>query len=389
MNMHGIIEPIAMEAPRRESVVERTRAWLRRNRVFVGVVFLPTLVAAIYLFAIASDQYESETHFLVKSADPTAMPAIGMNSVLSSVTGASAAQNDAMSVADYLTSHDAVANLRAHDQLIERFHRTDADLFSRLRTADPSPEKLLRYYRKQVKVQYNTETGITTLIVRAFRPEDAFVLSKRLLQLGEQRVNDLNVRSYNDAIAQARRQLGEAEDALAANQVRMTHYRQSRADIDPQISGTSQIGLVSQLTAQLSVARAQLNAMNGFISPSSPQYRALASHVEALQAQVNAQRGRLTGGGNTIASDIGGYEDLKLRQEFLAKRYDAAATALQQARQQALKQQLYVVHVVEPNMPVKSEYPHRWRVMATILLSLLLAYSIGWLIAAGVREHAA
>jgi len=44
---------------------------------------------------------------------------------------------------------------------------------------------------------------------------------------------------------------------------------------------------------------------------------------------------------------------------------------------------------VNPNMPVKALFPERWRILATVLISLLLVYSIGWLIVAGVREHAA
>ena len=67
----------------------------------------------------------------------------------------------------------------------------------------------------------------------------------------------------------------------------------------------------------------------------------------------------------------------------------AAARALQRARDRALCQQLNVVQVVDANLPVKSEYPRRFRILATVFVSLLPAYSIGWLIAAGVREHAA
>ena len=86
---------------------------------------------------------------------------------------------------------------------------------------------------------------------------------------------------------------------------------------------------------------------------------------------------------------MGGYEKLKLEQGFLAKRYEAAASSLAMAREQAQRQQLYIVHVVEPNVPVKSLYPERWRITLTVLIGTLLLYSIGWLIAAGVREHAA
>ncbi|WP_375428379.1 lipopolysaccharide biosynthesis protein [uncultured Sphingomonas sp.] len=389
MNMYGIIEPNVPDAPERPSPVRRLGRRLRRSRFFILVVLLPAALLAGYLFGFASDQYYSEAHFLVRTADPQPTPGIGVSQALSSVTGLSSAQGDAMSIADYLTSHDGVRELRRSSRLVERFARADVDFLSRLREADPTPERLLRYYRRQVDVDYNTETGLTTLAVRSFRPADSFELVRDLLRLGEKRVNELNARSYGDALATARRQLGEAEDELARNQVRTTAFRQTRGDIDPQASGEAQIGLVATLTGQLAGARAQLASMNGLISPSSPQYRAVAARVAALGAQVAQQSGRLTGSRSAIAADIGDYEELKLRQQFLAKRYDAAATAVQRAREQALRQQLYVVRVVEPNMPVKSLYPQRWRMFGTALVALLLIYSIGWLLVAGVREHAA
>lgn len=389
MNAHSIIEPIDVSQGRRPAPWRRAFGWFQRNRTLMLVVVLPTLLVAGYLYLFASDQYESEAHFLVRGVDAAPQPGIGVSQVISSVTGVSAGQNEAMSVADYLTSHDAVDRLRREDDLVGRFRRPDVDLLSRLGPADPTPEALLSYYRRQIKVEYNTETGITVLTVHSFTPEDSYRITRKLLTLGEQRVNELNKRSYDDAIAVAQTQLVDAESALASNQAAMTHFRQSNADIDPQASGQAQIGLVTDLTGQLAGARAQLNAMRGVIDPSSPQYRALQRRVQALNAELAGQAGRLTGSSNTIAQDIGGYEGLKLRRDFLAKRYDAAASALQQARERALRQQLYVVRVVDANLPVKALYPQRIRLLATVFVSLLLLYSISWLIAAGVREHAA
>ncbi|WP_294389608.1 lipopolysaccharide biosynthesis protein [uncultured Sphingomonas sp.] len=389
MNMHGIMAPAGSEEHAERGFARDAYGWVRRNRLFMYIVVLPTLLVACYLFLVASDQYESEAHFLVRSSDVAAVPGTGVSQALSVITGVGPAQTEAMSVADYLTSHDAVDSLRRDDQLVERFSRKDADIFSRLWQSNPSPEQLLRYYRRQVKVHYNTETGITTLDVRSFRPEDSYGLARKLLDLGEQRVNTLNVRSYSDAVRMAEKQLARAETDLAAAQGQLTSFRQSRREIDPEASGQAQLGLVAQLTEQLATSRAQLSAMGQAIDRNSPQYRALADHVSALQAQVNAQSGRLAGGTGAIASNIGGFQKLELRQQFLAKRYEAAAASLDRARDQAIRKQLYLVRVVDANMPVKALYPERWRILATVVIALLLAYSIGWLIAAGVREHAA
>lgn len=389
MNAHSIIEPMEAGERTRPSPWRRAFDWFHRNKTLVLVVILPTLIVGGYLYLISSDQYESEAHFLVRGADPTPQPGIGVSQVISSVTGVSSGQNEAMSVADYLTSHDAVDRLAREDDLVGRFRRQGIDVLSRLWSANPAPETLLSYYQRQIKVEYNTETGITILRVHSFTPDDSYHLTRKLLTLGEERVNAMNKRSYRDGIALAQTQLANAESALAANQAAMTHFRQSKADIDPQALGQAQIGLVTQLTGELSAARAQLNAMRGVIKSGSPQYRALQMRVQALSAELAGQAGRLTGSANTIAQDIGGYEGLKLRGDFLAKRYDAAASALQQARDRAIRQQLYVVRVVDANMPVKAMFPQRFRILATVFVSLLLVYSIGWLIAAGVREHAA
>jgi capsular polysaccharide transport system permease protein len=294
-----------------------------------------------------------------------------------------------MSVADYLTSHDAVAKLRKEDRLVERFQRPGVDVLSRLFGSNPTPERLLRYYQRQVKVKYDTESGITTIKVHSFTPQDSYEIAQKLLQIGEQRVNELNARSYEDEIANARRALDEAETALTANDKAMTAFRHRSGDIDPQATGAAQLGLVSGLSTQLAAARAQLQTMAGVISPSSPQYQALAAHINSLQAQVDAQSGKLTGRADSITNDVSEYQALMLRRDFLNKRYEVAAASLEKAREQALQQELYLQRVVNPNMPVKALFPERARILATVLVALLLVYSIGWLIVAGVREHAA
>jgi capsular polysaccharide transport system permease protein len=326
----------------------------------------------------------------VRASEQSAAVPSGLGQVLSLAGGVSEAQSEALSVGDYLNSHDAVAALRANDQLVARFRRPEADLGSRIFSAKPSSELLLKYYRKHVDVEFSAETGLTTLRVRTFRPQDSYAIINALLRLGEQRVNDLNIRAYQDTLAVASRQLDEAEVAVANSQTKMTGFRQSKADIDPAGTGEAQIHLVSQLQASLAEARAQLASMSGSIRPDSPQYITAAQRVRALEGQVAAQSARLAGGGQgNIANDLGSYEGLRLRQDFAAKRYAAAAAALEQARDRAMKQQLFVVRVVEPNVPEKSTYPRRLTIVATFFFGLLLAYSIGWLIVAGVKEHAA
>lgn len=390
--MHGIIKPRpefeADERPGRlASFGLSLRDWAKCNRAFLLIVVLPTLIIAAYYYFVAADQYQSEAHFVVRTADASPGVSSGLGSFLGMTPGISQTRSDALSVNDYLDSQDAVLSLNRRVNLIDRFRRPEADSATRLWDANPTPEALLRYYRKQVSVHFDSDSGITKLQVRTFRPEDSYAIIRQLMLMGEQRVNLLNQRSLTDTLSSARRQLADAETALAAFQVRMTNFRQQRGDIDPEGSGKAQIGLVSTLSIALTQARAQLASMQGIISPSSPQYVATAARVRALSAQVAGQSGRLVVGGDAIAANLGNYEDLKVRQEFAAKRYEAAAANMEKARDQATKQQLYIVRVVEPNLPVKSQFPERGRIVLTVFFSLLITYAIGWLMMAGVKEH--
>ncbi|WP_200912605.1 lipopolysaccharide biosynthesis protein [Sphingomonas sp. Leaf242] len=393
MTLHGIFAPALELAPEeRPTLWTHIKDFIRKRRMMMLIVVLPTLLLSGYYYLIASDQYESEAHFVVRSADAPSSGPSGFGQLLG-LSGMGGGAGDAASVTDYLQSHDAVEKLRRDVGLVSRFRRPEIDPLSRLRTEDPTPESLLKYYDGKVRARTDHDTGITTLTVRAFRPGDAYAIIRSLLVMGEQRVNAMNARSYNDAIASSRRQLQEAEVAAAEVQDNLTAYRQDKADIDPEGSGKAQIGLVSTLRANLAAAQAQLETAGAFISRSSPQYVALSRQVRSLQAQLAAQSGRLAGSSasqsSSIANNLGGYEDLRLRQEFAGKRYEAAAAAFAQARDRAQRQQLYLVRIVDANVPVKSLYPQRGRIVLTVFLALLLIYSIGWLIAAGVREHTA
>lgn len=387
--MHGVMAPIGRDAdPRGDTFLGRLRTRLWDMRAFLAIVVIPVAIVTFYYYVIASDQYVSEAHFIVRESQET-RPAAGGLGMLAAFTGGERSSPEAMSVADYMTSHDVVASLNAKNALVERYRREGVDRFSGLWSTSITPEKLLKYFLSMTRVELNSATGITTVEARAFTPKDAYEISMGLMKLGDQRVNSLNDQVYSDAVASSRRQLADAEQALNQAQRDISRFRAVNRDIDPAGTGVAQTQLVTTLTGAVAGARAQLQNMAQSVSTSSPQYKALAQQVRAMETQLAQQQGRLAGSGRTIASQVASYNALQLRQEFAAKRYSATAAAVDAAKEQAVKKQLYLVRVVNPNMPVKPLYPQRGRIVGTVLLSLLLVYGIGWLLVAGVREHAA
>src|SRR5437899_9629421 len=84
------------------------------NIWFWAIVGLPTLIAGVYFFAIASDLYLSEVKFVVHG--PAKGPSSALSAMLESAA-ASAVSEDTYAVHEYLMSRDAVRRLEREDDL--------------------------------------------------------------------------------------------------------------------------------------------------------------------------------------------------------------------------------------------------------------------------------
>jgi capsular polysaccharide transport system permease protein len=389
--MDGLITELPRASDRQSRVRRRPSLlrWLYRQSGILLFVVLPTAAVATYMLGFAADQYMSEARFVVRTPQTVANPASGIGALLGLGGGPTAAQAESFSVGDYLDSHDAVAALDRKLDLVKMFREPEDDPVFRLWDAHPSAEELLRYYRSHVSITYSQDTGITKLRVLAFSPRDAERIAETLLELGEARVNELNRRAVEDTLRVAREEVFAAEDRVTAAQKAMTAFRLKQQDINPEKTSTAQLDLVAALQRQLAQAQAQQLAMGGSIRADSPQTVALSNRIRALENQVAVEAGKLTGASSALAPTLADYEGLALRKEFASTNYNAAQTAFENAKLQALRQQLFVVRVVEPNLPEEALYPRSYVIILTVALSLLIAYGIGWLILAGVREHAA
>lgn len=370
------------KAPPRERLLRRVRA----HRGSLLGVALPTLLASLYYFLIASDLYASEARIVVRS--PSRMQVSGLAGLLQG-SGISRAQDDVYTVHDFILSRDAIAAVGKRLDLRAIFSRPGADFLARY----PKPlhrdtvEDFYKYWQERVGVVFDTTSGICTVTVKAFRAEDAQAVAMALLDESEALVNRLNVRSHDNAIRDAEAEVRQVELAVADTQAVMLAYRKRETLIDPGKASGAIMETQAHLQGELVQARGRLAELERS-SPDSPLRADLRSHVAELERQVGAQRSELAGGDRSMAPKISEYEQLQLRQEFAAKELASALASLEGARAEARRQQIYLDRVVEPNLPDKALFPRRLASVLIIFISAFLIYSIGRLLLAGVQEHA-
>jgi capsular polysaccharide transport system permease protein len=350
-------------------------------------VLLPTLVAGIYYFGIASDQYMSETRFIVRSQSHSSS-AGGLGALLQS-TGLSRSQDDTFSVHDFIMSRDAVSFLDKNDHLRDVLDRPGADFVTRFPNliSGNSFEAMYKHYTNFVDVTYDSTTGVSTLQVKAYRPEDAQNLSLALMTYSEQLVNKLNERAESDALQTAHREVALAEQRVADVQSQLTAYRLQEQMLDPKITSTGIYDALKQVTAARITAATELSDLLKD-SPNSPQIPSLKTRVATLDKQIEEEREKISGQGDSVVSKLSEYERLSLTRELAEKSLASAELSLQTARIEAQNQQLYIEHIVQPNLADYPLYPRRIVSFLTVLATCLIAYGLAWLLLAGVREHA-
>lgn len=361
--------------------------------MFLIFVAAPTVLTMLFYGFIAANQYATFSSFAVRGAssmgsavDMTTMFAMGATTGTTEIA-------DSFIVQEYVQSREMVEILIAEANFLEIYSRPSADPYYRLNPELPI-EDLVKYWEMMSDVQFDTETGIIDLVVRAFRPSDVEQITRKVIEKSEALVNLLSLRSREDSLRSARRELQLAEERYAEARKEVARWRGSEREIDPEAVATAQTALVSGLEVQLADLQSQLTALRATMSENSPRVVYVRNHIEALKRQIATERLSVAvpeqeDGQPVLTERLARYEELLAEREFAQQSYASALAALESARMEALKQQRYLAVFVTGMAPQESTYPQGIRWTLIVFFALLLCWGLFALIAAAIRDRVA
>jgi capsular polysaccharide transport system permease protein len=360
--------------------------WLKKNIALVLTVIAPTCAAILYYGLFASDVFISESRFLVRS--PNHQSQSGLFGEILQGTGLSRSQDDTYSVHDYILSRDALRELDAKLGVRNAFANRRIDPFNRFPglSWNDSFEEFYRYYGKHIAIEYDTVSAISTLTVRAFTAQDAERINVLLLQMSEDLVNALNERSRQDLIRYAGDEVGLAAEKATAAAVALFEYRSKHEVFEPDKQAAIQLESVAKIQEQLISTEAQLAQVQK-LSPNNPQIAGLESRADTLRHAIATEAAKVTSADGSFSARAPSFERLTIESVFADKQLGVALAALETARSEALRQQLYLERLVKPNLPDRAMEPRRVRSMFTVLLIGLILWGVASLVIAAVREH--
>ncbi|GAB5375220.1 MAG: RkpR [Acuticoccus sp.] len=359
--------------------------------MFLIFVAAPTVLTILFYGFIAANQYATFSSFAVRGAnstgsavDVTTMFALGGTSADTEVA-------DSFIVQEYIQSREMVEILIAEANFLEIYSRPSADPYYRLNPELPI-EDLVAYWQMMSTVEFDTETGIIDLIVRAFRPSDVEQITRKVIEKSEALVNLLSLRSREDSLRSARRELQLAEERYSEARKEVARWRGSEREIDPEAVATAQTALVSGLEVQLADLQSNLIALRATMSENSPRVVYVRNQIEALKRQIATERLSVAVADAdqsqpVLTERLARYEELLAEREFAQQSYSSSLAALEQARMEALKQQRYLAVFVTGMAPQESTYPKGIRWTLIVFGVLFLSWGLFALVAAAIRDR--
>ncbi len=400
------VEPISPDGPRgRLPALLNPLRWTRvpllpaagaQNRVLarlfrnIGLfVLLPTAVIGIYLFFIAADQYVVETRFAVRGeVEPMGNVQLGDFSSLIQKNNS----QDSYIVQEYIQSQPMLESAQKELDIVRMFTRDEADFWARY-SGDKPIEQLLKYWRKRVQVHIDLVSGVITLTVQAFTPDDAMAISRHVMARAEALINAISSRAQQDMLKHSQADLAASEERMRKAHLALREFRNRWGIIDPAKSAEATMGTLLTLRKDKIKAENDLQVLRGSgLDEKSRSIQTIVASLNATNQQIKQLEDSLTSdgmavGGRRVSDAILEYEGLMVERTIAERLNDSATTMLDRARVAANRQHVYLAVFVPPSRPELSTVPMRGHALFVAFFAFLVIWGCSSLLIAGVKDH--
>jgi len=354
-----------------------------RRLTFVLVAVVPFFLSVYYYAFVASDQFTAEARFAVRSLADSG----GNDGVEGGVLDMRAATQDAYVVTSFIQSTELLRRIGARMDYRAMFDPPGTDYFSGF-PLDGSAEDFLEYWRRQVTAYIDGPSGIITLKVRTFRPQDSVRIATAIIQESELLINQMSQRARNDVVKGVKAEVEEAGKAYGEALASLNSLQHETQLLSPEARAMETGKLLTGLLAQKLELETRQYVVRQSSAEGSPAYQQLALARESLDSQIDTLRAELTGAESaSIAKALQRFSELETNRLVAEKLYEVARKTYNSALVESVRKALYVVVFVQPSLPEESLYPRRVFTPVMTLLVLGVIWAILALAWASIQDH--
>lgn len=355
---------------------------------FLIFVLIPSIFVSTYYYKYASDQYVSESRYIIQGNNQENVDVLGM---VTGLTGMAASGTDSLTVQNYINSHEFLRLITKQIDLQKEFSDPSYDWWARL-SSNSTSEELLDYWENSiVNVTFDSASGISILEVKAFEAELAQKISNLILTISEEFINTMSDNARDDALEFAQNEAKEAKLTVDNLRNQITLFSESENVISVEQNAQTEQGIVAELKQKLALAEAEYKSVSAYMQKDSLKVRALINDIDSIKGQIRVQQSRWVQpeneAGKTVASALQNTARLTSELTFAEQLYINALSALKQAQIDSKQKQRYLERIVPPHFPDEALKPDRIKSSISFFLASFMIWGVLSLIISSVREH--
>jgi len=357
-----------------------------KHSSFMWLVVLPSLLFTIYQVFIATERYESQAQVIVQQ--PDAMATMDASMALLSGMGMPTGNSDTELVKAYIYSADMVKYLNQELDLRGHYSQDFIDYFSVIHE-DDTREELFAYYQDRVKVIINEKSGVISIYSQGFDSDYAQNLTNEIVKRAEWFINSIGHQLANAQLSFVQGEHATIEKQLAQAQANLLNFQQKYNLLDPTAEGMAMQQITYTLEGQIAAKQTELKATQAIMSSRAPQVLALHNELNALKAQLTAERNKLaqTGQGEMPVSELlAQFTDYKVKMELAIQAYTSSQISLEKSRIEAYRQIKYLIVVEKATLSQESKYPDVFYNISLFVLLFSLVFGIGKIVVSTIQE---
>ena len=323
---------------------------------FVLVVLAPLAFAAFYYGLVAAPRYVSEFRYTVRGGAIMQQSGDAAGGALSGAAGLVFA-GDSFVLEDYVDSVEAFLAVEERLPIREILGRDGGDY---VRNYDPNlpPEDMLPFWNAAVDVSFDAVTGISTVKVSLFTPEDAEVVGRALTEALKVLVDNLSKDARDEMLSYVEDQHDLKAKELAQAREAIERFRERNKLFSPQDQAGIQTTIEAALTQRINERQVEMRTLRRR-TPGSPRVAVLSTEIQALEQQLEAERALRADDADraTTSEQLSEFDALQNDLAIARESYVLTSNLLQQAKANATLTQAQLVVFVPPRPPQKATQP--------------------------------
>ena len=336
------------------------------------LLFFPIFIFGIYFYGIGRSRFYVVSDVVVRKS----LSSNNSNDSLSFLgVGNQSSREDARFLKIYLESPQILEDLGKIINFRSDYRKNGLDIFSGV-DKNINKDKLHKFFKKQVKINFDQVSGALKLTTIGYYPEVAYKFNTFLIQKSEQFVNELNQSIYLRQINFVENQVNLNFEKLNIAKIKLEEFQNETKTINLNQEVLSATALITSLEEQLTESKLKLSFLKRqFVDQEAPEIMIVNNEIDDLKSQINEQREILSDpNSKNYISRLGILNSLKSNLSFRNDIYNSSLATAEKTKLDAQKQQRFIAILSKPTFPEDQDMNWRHKWFLTFVVSLLIGY---------------